>query len=185
MTQSRLGVLSRILGCLAVTGLLVFAPGAFAQQAPHILSVNFVSFVPSAPLSDWLTAGIALLLAATAIFVLRRQTRRSGRLFVGILTLVTGATLISVTGYRMMSEARAFVTPAINLTISPGTIDVAPYFPSASLGVTVTNTTSQFARITSITLDPGLYTIVGTSTCTVGRTLAPSEACVIELAGES
>jgi hypothetical protein len=185
MTQSRPGGLSRSLGFLAATGLLAIAPAAFAQQPPHILSVAFVSFVPGAPLSDWLTAGIGLLLAAMAIYILRKRTNSSGRLLSGILALVTGATLLSVTGYRMVSEAGAFVTPAINLTVSPGTIDVAPFFPSAVLGVLVTNTTSQLVRITAITLDPGLYTISPTTTCAVGLTLVPNGTCMIELLGAS
>ena len=164
----------------AAAALLAFAANASAQPLVQVLAVDFNVFIPAAPLSDWLTAGIALLLAATAVVMLRRQSARGQRLFGWMLALVTGATLLSVTGYRMVSEAQAVPPSAvINLVTSPGTLDLGPFFDSSPITVTVTNTTGKFAHINDITLDSGPYTVVAPTTCAVGLSLPPGGTCTI------
>jgi len=164
----------------AAAALLAFAANASAQQLVQVLAVDFNVFVPAAPLSDWLTAGIALLLAATAVVMLRRQSARGQRLFGWMLALVTGATLLPVSGYRLVTDAQAILPSAtINLVTSPGTIDLGPYYADAPVTVTVTNTTGKFAHINDITLDSGPYFVVAPTTCAVGLSLPPGGTCTI------
>ena len=164
-------------------GLLAAAPAALAQATQN-LTVSFENFLPVAPLSDWLTAGIALLLAASAVAVLRRRQGLPGRLFGWLLAVVAGTTLFTAVGQRAMSDANAvIVAPAISLVVSPGSLDVLPYAPTSPLDVVVTNNSGQTARITAIELDTlifgsaagvqekaviGEYVISPASSCGVG-----------------
>ena len=66
------------------------------------------------------------------------------------------AAMLAVVGERAISEAQAALPPAvINLSISPGTLNLLTYWNSNidPLTVTVTNTTSQPVHITSVTTD--------------------------------
>lgn len=185
---------------LSGLGLLAVSPAALAQAAPQILSVEFVNFMPAAPLSDWLTAGVALLLAASAVVVLRRQTGRAGRLFGWMLAVVAGTTLFAASGQRIFSEAVAIMLPPaqISLTTSPGTLNASTYAPNSPLNVPVTNNSGQTARITAITLSGmilmgggagsvgtkaliGMYEIAPSSTCGVGTVLSNGNSCTITL----
>jgi hypothetical protein len=183
MTSIKARISSRAGHVLAATaGLLVNAPAAFAQQ--QILAVNFTTSIPAAPLSDWLTAGIALLLAATAVVMLRRQNARGARLFGWMLAVIAGTAFFSATGQRLVSDAQALmVLPTLNLISSPATLDVAPYSPLSPLTVTVTNGSGKFATINSITLNPSStpYTVSGESSCSRTPILAPSATCIIML----
>jgi len=181
---------------LALTAMAA-APAALAQQAQN-LTVGFAPVATVVPLSGWLTAGIGLLLAVSALVVLPRRGVRGGRLFGWMLALAAGATLFAVIGQQILSDANAVLpSPAINLSVNPGTLDVEPYYPSTPLLVTVTNATNQSAKINSITLVPPniLYTLsapVGLTaltptpltplpTCVVDLVLPPHNACVIQL----
>ena len=78
---------------LALVALLGFAPATFAQvpPPPQNLTIGFSSLNAAAvPLSGWLTAGIALMLAAVALVALRRRTTRGGRLAGWVLVLTAG-----------------------------------------------------------------------------------------------
>ena len=178
-------------------GLLAAAPAALAQATQN-LTVSFENFLPVAPLSDWLTAGIALLLAASAVVVLRRRQGLPGRLFGWMLAVVAGTTLFTAVGQRTMSEANAFIpAPAISLVVSPGSLDVLPYAPTSPLDVVVTNNSGQTARITAIELDNlilmassgvqakqlifGQYVISSPSSCAVGTVLSVGNTCVVRL----
>ena len=182
---------------LALTTLAA-APAVLAQQAQS-LTVGFAPVATAAvPLSGWLTAAIALLLAVSALVVLPRSGLRGGRLFGWMLALVAGATLFAVTGQQIFSEAKAVLPlPAINLSVNPGTLDLAPY-DSTPLSVTVTNATNQSVQIKAITLVPpdGPYTLSGAPvgltaltptpptplpTCVVTGVLPPNSACIVVL----
>ena len=181
---------------LALTAMAA-APAVLAQQAQS-LTVGFAPVVTAVPLSGWLTAAIALLLAVSALVVLPRSGLRGGRLFGWMLALVAGATLFAVTGQQIFSEAKAVLPlPAINLSVSPGTLDLAPY-DSTPLSVTVTNATNQSVQIKAITLVPpdGPYTLSGAPvgltaltptpptplpTCVVTGVLPPNSACIVVL----
>ena len=182
---------------LALTAMAA-APAVLAQQAQN-LTVGFAPVATAAvPLSGWLTASIALLLAVSALVVLPRSGLRGGRLFGWMLALVAGATLFAVTGQQILSDAKAVVPlPAINLSVSPGTLDLAPY-DSTPLSVTVTNATNQSVQIKAITLVPpdGPYTLSGAPvgltaltptpptplpTCVVTGVLPPNSACIVVL----
>ena len=178
-------------------GLLAVAPAALAQSVQN-LTISFENFLPVAPLSDWLTVGIALLLAASAVVVLRRQQGLPGRLFGWLLAVVAGTTLFTALGQRTMSEANAvMVTPAISLVVSPASLDVLPFAPTTPLDVLVTNNSGQTARITAIELDVlifagtagvqrkqvifGEYVISPASTCAVGTVLSVGNTCIVTL----
>jgi hypothetical protein len=165
--------------------LLAIAPSAMAQQVPQMLTVAFSNVNATVPLSDWLTAGIALLLGVTAVFALRRRPAQGGRVLGWMLAIIAGTMLVAPTGRHFLSEAQAgpqaLQVPSINLTVSPGTLNVAPYSPSSPLNVTVTNSTSQTVTLTSITLDSGPYALFGASTCSTSLPLAPNGTCVITL----
>ncbi|MBK7472601.1 MAG: midcut-by-XrtH protein [Betaproteobacteria bacterium] len=178
-------------------GLLAVAPAALAQSVQN-LTVSFENFLPVAPLSDWLTAGIALLLAASAVVVLRRRQGLPGRLFGWLLAVVAGTTLFTAVGQRTMSDANAvMVAPAISLVVSPGSLDVLPYAPTSPLDVVVTNNSGQTARITAIELDTlifmnaarvqakqviiGEYAISPASSCAVGTVLSVGNTCIVTL----
>lgn len=170
---------------LALVALLGFAPATFAQvpPPPQNLAIGFSSLNAAAvPLSGWLAAGIALMLAAAGLVVLRRRPMRGGRLAGWVLVLTAGATLALATGQRVISEAEAIVGPVtlLNLSVSPASLNVAPFAPATPLTVVVTNTTSQSVQINSITLDPGPYSQMA-STCVVTGVLAPSAQCTITL----
>jgi hypothetical protein len=187
MAPFKTGIVSGRLSFLAAAaGLLVYAPTVSAQPQTQILAVNFDTFAFAAPLSDWLTAGIAVLLAATAVVTLRRRNTRGGRLFGWMLALIAGTVFFAATGQRLVSDAQALLPlPAINLVVSPGTLDVVPYSPTDPLNVTVTNTTGKFARIISITLGSGptAYDLDPSSltTCVVNLTLPPNATCNISM----
>jgi len=184
---------------LSGLGLLAVAPAALAQST-QILAVSFENFLPAAPLSDWLTAAVALMLAATAVVMLRRQQGRAGRLFGGLLAVVAGTTLFTAVGQRIMSEAYAVLpAPAISLVTSPGSLDVLPYLPTTPLDVVVTNNSGRTARITAIDLQSllfgsgsgarakaliGQYSIHQSSTCAVGTVLSNGNTCTISLIAE-
>ena len=178
-------------------GLLAAAPAALAQATQN-LTVSFENFLPVAPLSDWLTAGIALLLAASAVVMLRRRQGLPGRLFGWMLAVVAGTTLFAAVGQRTMSEANAvMVAPAISLVVSPGSLNVLPYAPDSPLDVVVTNNSGRTARITAIELDQlilidaarvqakqlifGQYVISPSSTCGVGTVLSVGNTCIVTL----
>jgi len=137
------------------------------------------------PLSPALTVAIALLIAATAFILLRRRTVRGRRLFAWLLAFSGAATLAAGGWQHAISEAQAALAPAaINLSTSPGTLDLLAYWNSNvdPLSVTVTNTSGQSVRITSVATDnTNLYILSTPTTCVVGNTLAPNAQCIVTL----
>jgi len=185
---------------LVGAALLMIAPVAFGQVPNQTLSVSFVNFNATVPLSDWLTVAMALLLAASAVAVLRRQTGRAGRLLGGLLALVAGTTLFTATGQQVVSPAHANPLTLLSLTVSPSALDVTSYVPTSPLVVTVMNNSGQSARITAIDLNTfvgmgtntdnrakqsiiGFYTISNASQCQLGTVLSPGVSCTITLIG--
>jgi len=170
---------------LSCAALLAFvALPAIAQVQPQNLTITFDVSVPAAPLSDWLTAGIALLLAGMALVAIRRQATRGARFFAAFIAIAAAATFLGVTGNRLISDADAGPGPSINLVTSPAVLDVSIYVPTSPLTVPVNNMTGKFARITGITgitLANGFYAIGAPTTCTVGLTLGPGNSCTITL----
>ena len=173
---------------LTLAALVLVGPMASAQPVTQNLTIGFSNLnqgsLQSVPLSAGLTAGIALMLAVAALVMLRRRAGRGGRLFGWALALVAGTTLVGVTGQRPISEAQAIVAPItlINLSVSPAILNVGPFSAGDPLlTVEVTNTTGQSIRITSITLDPGPYSVTTPTTCAVGGILAASAQCTITL----
>ena len=155
---------------------------AIAQQLPQNLTITFDVIVPAAPLSDWLTAGIALLLAATAMVAMRQRKSRGARFFSAVVALAAGATIFSIAGNRLTQDANAIVpAPVINLVSSPASLNVTPYIPTSPLAVTVNNQTGMVARITGITLGNGFYTMSTPTTCSVGLNMGPGNSCIITL----
>jgi hypothetical protein len=170
---------------LAPVALLGIASTAFAQQVQN-LTIGFATLnqavAQSVPLSSGLTVGIALMLAAFALVVLRRKSARGARLLGWMLAVVAGTMLAFATGQRPISDAQA-VNPVtlINLTTSPATLNVGALFPNPGVTVVVTNTTGQTVRIDSITLDMGVYGETAPTTCVVAGVLAPGGQCTITL----
>ena len=181
------GVL-RVAGVVA--GLVVWAPSAFAQAVgTQFLTVNFAQISTAVPLSDWLTAGAALLLAATAAMALRARGGRGGRLLSALLAVVAGAILVSAAGQRVISEARAGAdAQVINLVVSPGTLEVAQYAPTVmgDLQIVVTNTTGVPVQVGPISLNPNgspfHFASPGPNACFDGELLAPGGTCIVYLA---
>jgi hypothetical protein len=168
-----------------VAGLAVCAPSAFAQAVvTQYLEVRFEGVFAAVPLSDWLTAGTALLLAAAAAVALHR---RGGRLFGALLAVATGAVLLSTAGQRIISEARAGLDPQeIDLVSSPGKLDVSQFAPQVMgvLQVTVKNTTVVTVKIDAISLTlnaPFKFAPPGPNACFAGEELAPGAACIVYL----
>jgi len=161
-------------------------PAAFAQSTENLI-IGFAQggLQAAVPLSAGLTVAIALMLAVTAFVILRRRAMRSSRLFGWPLALFVGATLAVVGGERAISEAQAFIaSPTINLSVSPGTLDLLTYWNSNTdpLAVTVTNATSQTVRITSVATDnTDLYILSTPTTCVVNAVLAPNAQCTVTL----
>ena len=96
-----------------------------------------------------------------------------------------GATLVAVCWERTISEAQSTLpAPTINLSVSPGTLNLLTYWNSNidPLTVTVTNTTGQTVRITSVATDNiNLYILSTPTTCTVGTVLAANAQCTVTL----
>ena len=184
MTEVRLGVFSKVWRILAAAiGLLAFAPDVFAQAAQQILSVAFVRVsLAEVPLSPWLTAGIAIVLAVMAAAMLRRGGRRGGRLLGWVLVLAAGGVLLAASGQRLISEAIAGADPpVIDLTVSPGTLNVIVY-SDETLVVDVNNATIHTERITAINLTIGPYFFApNPGTCFVGLLLSPGQSCTVNL----
>jgi hypothetical protein len=160
-------------------------PTAFAQSTENLIIGFAQGGLQAVPLSAGLTLAIALMLAVTAFVILRRRAVRGGRLFGWLLALSAGATLAVVGGERAISEAQAIiVSPTINLSVSPGTLDLLTYWNSNidPLTVTVTNTTGQSVRITSVATDnTNLYILSTPTTCVVSAVLAPNAQCTVTL----
>jgi hypothetical protein len=162
-------------------GALAFSLPAFAQAPSQILSISFFSANVSVPLSDWLAPGMAILLAGTTMFILRRRKAARSRLFGALLILSAGIAFVATTGRSIFHEAQAVVVqPLLTLTTSPGTIDVAPQFPLSPLTVLVTNGTGRTIEITDIVLEAGIYAPNG-GTCQVGMFLNPGGTCNVGL----
>ena len=106
---------------------LAFAAGALASSLPalaqvptQILSISFFSANVGVPLSDWLAPGLALLLAGTTMFVLRRRKAARSRLFGALLILAGGIAIVAATGESIFREAQALIAqPVLTLTTSP------------------------------------------------------------------
>jgi len=176
---------------IAAMCLLVSSPSAFAAPNVETLSVSFDYLDRSVPLSDWLTAGIALSLAIAATIALRRRGAPGGRLLGLLLAVAVGAVLVSTTGQRLISEARAGFDGGIDLTVNPGspaTLNVTQYFPAPSLAVGVTNLTGRTVVITDIALSsPTLPYVFAPAPpnphCVQGQVLESNAQCIIYLAG--
>ena len=72
----------------------------------------------------------------------------------------------------------------IDLSVSPGTLEMSTYWNSNvdPLTVTVTNTTAQSVRINSVATDnTTLYILSTPTTCGVGLVLAPKAPCTVTL----
>ena len=161
---------------------MLIALPSFAQQPPQILSVAFDTTFHALPLSDWLVAGIALLLAASALITIRRNRGRGARFFGVLVALAAGSVLFSMAGPRVVQQAHALLpSPAISLISSPGTLDVSPYLATSPLTVTVTNNTGELAHITAVTLGNGVYAIGAPTTCTVDLVMTPGSTCTVTL----
>jgi hypothetical protein len=154
---------------------------AFAQVPSQILSISFFSANVGVPLSDWLAPGLALLLAATTMFVLRRRKAARSRHFGALLVLAGGLAIVAATGQSIFRDAQALVVqPLLTLTTSPGTLDVGPQFPLSPLTVLVENGTGRPIEITAISLQLGVYAPNG-GTCQVGTILSPGATCTVGL----
>jgi hypothetical protein len=173
---------------IAVAALLTVATAS--AQAVQNLTIGFQAAAGGAvtatavPLSDWLTASIALLVAVSALVVMRRQRLRGRKLLSALLAVAASATMFGVTGERIISTASA-VAPVVILDLTSPTVNVGALVPNAFVQVNVLNNTGQSAQITSITLDNGIYLVSTPTTCTVGVVLAPSTTCSIMLAAQS
>jgi hypothetical protein len=162
-------------------GVLAVSLPAFAQVPTQILSISFFSANVGVPLSDWLAPGLALLLAGTTMFVLRRRKAVRSRFFGALLLLAGGVAIVAVTGQSIVRDARALVPqPLLTLTTSPGTIDVGPQFPLSPLTVLVENGTGRPIELTGISLEMGVYAPNG-GTCQVGMILSPGATCNVGL----
>jgi len=163
---------------------LVVTSSAWAQATQNLT----IGFQPlgnggsaiSVPLSHWATGGIALIIALSALVLLRLGNGRGGRFFGAMVAAIAGATMLGVIGQRTISEAQATPVAIINLSISP-TLNVGGLFPNQNVTAVVDNTTAQSVQITSITLAPGLYSIFGPTTCVTSLVLAPGATCTITL----
>jgi len=167
------GVVSTALGQAPTENLIIaFAP------------VNVSSSIAAVPLSIELTVAIALALAVTAFVILRRRGVSGSPLSGWLLALGACASLVAIGG-ELISEARAALPPAaINLSVSPGTLNLDNYWQSNvdPLTVTVTNTTNQSVRITSVTTDNTNEYILSTpTTCVAGTVLSPNAQCTVTL----
>lgn len=179
-----------VLRIIVGTLLLAAASSAAWAQAVQNITVGFsasgggvtVGASTPVPLSDWLTAGIALAVAITALIALRRRNIRGGRLFGFLIVGVAAATMFGVTGNRIISEVRATGPIAImDLSISPS-VNIGALVPNQFVQVNVNNTTGQSVTITSINLDLGPYTF-GTplpTPCNVGTVLAAGAICEMQ-----
>ena len=178
----------RIAGVVAV--LLIWVPSVFAgPAATQTLAVSFALIPTAVPLSDWLTAGAALLLAVTAMLALRARGGRGGRLLGTLLAVAIGALIVSTTGQRLISEARAgFEPPPLNLVSSPDELQVGQFAPQVmnALQIVVTNTTGVPVQIATIALNPNgapfHFDTPGPNACFTGEVLAPGGVCIVFLA---
>lgn len=166
---------------------LLAVSAAWAQVTTQNLTIGFqaAGFIPTVnavPLSGWLTAGIALLVAASAFVVLRRRRLKGGKLLSALLVVAASATLFGVAGERIIGAATAAPGPVAILDLTSPTIDVAPFAPNSFLQVTVVNNTGQSIQITSINLASGLYVLSTPTTCAVGLVMASAATCSIGLA---
>jgi hypothetical protein len=176
---------------LATAALAGVIPTAFAQPTENLI-IGFAQsgqVAPLAlPLSAGLTVAIALILTVTAFVILRRRASRGSRLFGWLLALSAGATLAVVGGEHAISEAQAVIAaPAINLSVSPGTLELSAYWNADvdPLTVTVTNTTGQSVQITSVSIDDtDFYDLSTPTTCVVGAVLAPNAQCTVTMSIE-
>jgi hypothetical protein len=176
---------------LALSACAAIAPSAFAQSTGETLTIAFTGAGVAAatqaiPLSAASTFGIALLLAASGLLLLRRRARRGGRLFGWMLALAAGTTLALATGHRAVSDAQAStgVITLINLTTSPAMLQLDAFWQANDdpLTVKVTNTTANTVTITSVSLDNTDEYIFSTPTdCVAGGTLAANAQCTITL----
>jgi hypothetical protein len=130
------------------------------------------------PLSDWLSAAVAVAIALTAFVILRRR-KLHGRFFGWTLALVAAASMFAITDQRLIGEAYA-AGPVAILDLTSPTLNVAPFVPNAAVSVVVTNNTGQSIKITRIDLDSGPYNIMA-QTCFEGLVMAATVTCTVTL----
>jgi hypothetical protein len=173
---------------IAVAALLSVSTAS--AQAVQNLTIGFQAAAGGAvtatavPLSDWLTASVALLVAVSALLMMRRQRLRGRKLLGALLAVAASATMFGVTGERIISTASA-AAPVVILDLTSPTVNVGALVPNTFVQVNVVNNTGQGAQITSITLDNGIYLITTPTTCTVGLVLASGATCSIMLVEQS
>lgn len=129
------------------------------------------------PLSPWVTALIAAVVAISGAALLRKRMRSGW--FVLVLSAAVGS------GFALNSERlmAIFVPPTLNLVSSPATTPNLNFNVCGTLSAnTLTVNTATPVLINSITVSPTPpWVIDASSTCRVGQTVAAS--CTVVLNG--
>ena len=175
-------------GAIAVVTANLWIAVASAQQPPSV-QINFAP-VAGVPLSPWLMALLAIVLAASAAAMLhRRKVNRLGRLGAWLFAGICAATLMAVVGpARLLSQAWAVVGTSfpVTLTSSPASIDIATAvdgnaFITATNGLSVPIVINGVSLLNALPLQ--IIDSVGT-TCIAGKTiLVPGGTCTVDVLG--
>lgn len=158
-----------------------------ALSSAQVISVSFGE--PQAvPLSPWLTAFMAAMLALAAVAFLRKH-HRSG-MFMLVLSVVAGGAAV-----RSSDSVAGVTIPPLNLVTSPAIFDYTGIGSSCSKSISVVASTKTVIKSiqvsNSVDVRPGDaktaadlgWIIEPTSTCKVGTPLAASGQCTIDLTG--
>jgi len=164
---------------ISTFSLYAIASGASAQIAPPVLEVDFTTGTAAiVPLSPAVSVAIAIVIAAVALFMLRR-TRGGARL---LLVLSAASLAHALLHTSIVSQARAAPPPPIPLplTSSPTIVTGPSYFDY----IQASNGTGSRIRIVAVKYDPGgydYYLDTATTTCVHGLVLAPGASCLIRI----
>jgi hypothetical protein len=164
---------------LVLSGLLL-ASGAANAQPAQTLNVTFVLGDPAAvPLSHWVGLVSSLVIVAVA-FGLIRRTKNIGRLSCWVLVIAAAGVaslLFRADFFVKRAKAQTTATP-FPLVVSPETI-VIPVLPPNLFSAS--NSTERALTITNMYLQnaPCRQIYFPSTTCFVGQTLSPGQACLI------
>ncbi len=154
----------------------VAAAPAFAQSVEPVLEVDFVG--ATLPLSPWLTAACAVLLAALALRCLRRAP--GGKLMGALVATAAIASVMAAFNVASIRSADA-VLPSYPMPLTTSPTTLVGFIEG---DIIVTNVQSASLTITVISYNPGSwdsYVDAPNTTCAVGTVLAPGASCIVRI----
>lgn len=174
---------SGLMGAFSCLGVLFPISSAYAQAQP-LLNISFTLGDPATgvPLSPWATGLLSAILVSATLVVLRRQRRLLRHLpswvvfATGIAAFAAGS-ILALGGRDAQAQVLSVPVP---LQLSPAVVALSPN-PTLFQAI---NETDRVVTISSMFITNGACYQIFTppTTCSVGTSLQPRDACIVAVA---